>query len=965
MKMRKLSLFLVIVMLMQVFVGCADQNSKDVSKDLKSEEKKGSKLIIHYHRYEGDYDNWSFWIWPYGKEGKAYHFTGEDEFGKILEVQFDEKLDKVGVIPRLGNWEKKDIDMDRFIELNGDVTEVWMLEGVEKIYYDKSEVSTRPKILGAFLDSKNEIVVEFTNFVNLTGENNEGFIIKSGDKELEIREVEAIKVKRENSRKYGFETIMNDTKVKFIYSPDIIGYTPKDDENVYVIGDFNNYDIDEKFEMKFNDTFNIYELIADIGEKTGIKYGQHFTFAVASKKDITFKYKDKFVLDKYIGKSAKLFKILLRDDVDISKNITVYHKDFKERDVEMRKVLESEEFVYDGDDLGATYTKEYTVFKVWSPVAESMKVVIYDDYKDSVGKVYPMSKGEKGVWELKLYGDYKNKYYNYRVTINGVEKETPDPYAKGATVNGKMGMIVDFDSINPEGWDEHEIPAPIKPTEAVIYEMHVRDFSVDEDSGIKHKGKYLAFTEKGTKGPNGEVTGLDYLKELGITHIHLLPVYDFASVDETKEGEYNWGYDPYLYNVPEGSYSTNPYDGTVRIKEFKEMVKALHENGIRVVMDVVFNHTYTTGNSPFDILVPKYYYRTDSSGKYTNGSGCGNETASEKPMMRKFIVDSVKFWATEYKIDGFRFDLMALHDIDTMREVEKQLRKINPNILIYGEPWTGGPSSLSPTKQLRKGKQKGMDIAVFNDDFRNAIKGDNDGEGVGFVNGGAGLENEIKKGIVGMIDYSSRIKGFTKEPTETINYVSCHDNLCLFDKFEKSNPNATSEEREKMNRLALSMVLTSQGIPFIQGGTEILRTKYGNHNSFRAGDEINKIDWSNKNKYRETYEYIKGLIALRKSQKVMTLDKAEDIKKYLKFIEAPKNSVAYLLTSPYEGDFKNILIIHNANREEIEIKLPLEGKWSIIANEKEVNLDGVSGAYEAVESVKVAPLSTYILIKTN
>ncbi|RKD31219.1 type I pullulanase [Thermohalobacter berrensis] len=622
------------------------------------------------------------------------------------------------------------------------------------------------------------------------------------------------------------------------------------------------------------------------------------------------------------------------------------------------------DMVYTGDDLGATYRKDYTIFKVWSPVADNMKVVVYENYDDNVGTEYPMKLSENGVWELKLKGDYKNKYYNYRVTIDGVEKETPDPYTKGATANGKKGMIVDFKSINPKGWENHKIPKALELTESVIYEIHVRDFSVSEDSGIKNKGKYLAFTEKNTRGPHGIKTGLDHLIELGITHLHLLPVFDFASVDETKEGEYNWGYDPYLYNVPEGSYATDPYDGRVRIREFKEMVKTLHENGIRVVMDVVYNHTYTTGDSPFDILVPKYYYRTDIDEIYTNGSGCGNEIATEKPMVRKFILDSVKFWATEYKIDGFRFDLMGLLDIITMKVIEKELKEINPNILIYGEPWTGGASALPFEKQFKKGSQRGIDIAVFNDDFRNVIKGDNDGIERGFATGKYGLEKEIKKGIVGSIHYNDEIVSFTENPVETINYVSSHDNLCLFDKIEKSNPDNTPKEREKMNRLSLALIITSQGIPFIQGGTEFLRTKFGDHNSYNSGDNINKIKWSRKAEYNQTFEYIKGLIDFRKSQRVMKLNKAEEIKSSLTFIDTPENCVGYLLNSPYSEDYQYILVIHNANRESVEIKLPMEGKWKVIANEYKVNKNGIENENIYCEDVvNVESISTYILCK--
>jgi pullulanase len=627
-------------------------------------------------------------------------------------------------------------------------------------------------------------------------------------------------------------------------------------------------------------------------------------------------------------------------------------------------LIKWENYIYSGNDLGATYNKAFTVFKVWAPTRDDVKTIIYESYDDKQGKAYPMIRDENGLWRLRLEGDYSNKYYNYLVLANGKEIETPDPYTKGAAVNGSKGMIVDFQLINPKGWDNHLMPKPIESTQSIIYEMHIRDFSIDRNSGIKNKGKYLAFTEKGTKSIDGLATGLDHLLELGITHLHLLPVFDFSSIDETKEGEYNWGYDPYLYNVLEGSYSTNPYDGAVRIKEFKEMIIKLHESGIRIIMDVVYNHTFNIEKSPFEILVPNYYYRRNINGIYTNGSGCGNETASEKTMMRKFILDSLKHWAKEYKIDGFRFDLMALHDIDTMKEISKELKKINPHILIYGEPWAGGDSSLDYELQFRKGKQRGTEIALFNDDFRNSIKGDNDGIQRGFINGASGLKSEIKKGIAGSIDYNFELKGFAQEPSETINYVSSHDNLILFDKILKSNGYATDEERERMNRLALSIILTSQGIPFIQGGTEFLRTKKGNHNSYNSGDSINGIDWNRKKYYSDTYEYIKNLVALRKSQKVMALDRGEKIRKSLEFLDSPDKTVAYTLTSPYKEDYSPMVIAHNSNRDEVKIKLPLRGEWKVIANESEVNVRGMSrGVKYFIDEAIIAPLSTYILYK--
>ncbi|MGH4117688.1 type I pullulanase [Clostridium sp.] len=626
-------------------------------------------------------------------------------------------------------------------------------------------------------------------------------------------------------------------------------------------------------------------------------------------------------------------------------------------------MLESKESTYDGNDLGAVYTPFKTTFKVWAPTIEKITVLVYENFENDERQEYEMIKVDSGIWELVLVGDFKNKYYNYLVLKDGMQKETPDIYTKGASANGKRGMIVDFSSINPCNWENHKKPVGINRTQAIIYEIHVRDFSVDPNSGIKNKGKYLAFTERNTKTPEGVITGLDHLKDLGVTHVHLMPVYDFASVDETKD-DYNWGYDPYLYNVVEGSYATDARDGTVRIREFKTMIQILHENGISVIMDVVYNHTFSIANSPMDILVPGYYYRQDDQGNYTNGSGCGNETASEKPMMRKFMVDSIKFWAEEYKIDGFRFDLMALHDIDTMKEIEKQAKIINSNIIIYGEPWTGGQSSLAPSLQFKKGSQKDMQVSVFNDNLRNVLKGDNDGSGIGFVSGGADLEIEVKKGIVGSIKYSNNISSFANDPGEAINYVSAHDNLCLYDKIKKSNVNNTEVEREKMNRLALSIILTSQGIPFIQGGTEILRTKQGNHNTYNSVDAVNEINWSKKAECAETYKYIKGLIALRKSQRVMTLDSADEVRKALIFLQAPLNCVAYELTSPFKDDYSKLIVIHNSNNKPIKVTLPDESAWKVLANEHEVDKAGLSkGTILCINEVTVPAISTYILCK--
>lgn len=623
-------------------------------------------------------------------------------------------------------------------------------------------------------------------------------------------------------------------------------------------------------------------------------------------------------------------------------------------------MISLQEFLYEGDDLGATYWEASTLFKVWSPVADHMKVLLYQDSMDEIGISYDMVKTEHGIWELRLFGDYKNMYYNYKVITRTGETVTPDPYTKGATVNGMKGMIVDFSSINPVGWENHRLPQPIQSTEAVIYEMHIRDFSSDSSSGIHHKGKYLGFTETGTKTETGEMTGIDHLKELGITHLHIMPVFDFSSTDECNENEYNWGYDPFLYNVPEGSYSSDPIDGTIRIKEFKQMIQTLHENNIRIVMDIVYNHTYRVDSSPFHILAPGFYYRINQDGVYGNGSGCGNEIATEKPMVRKFILDSLKFWMTEYKIDGFRFDLMALIDINTMQEIQTLLRSINPNVLLYGEPWTGGGSFLDYPMQFQKGKQRGKQIAIFNDEFRNAIKGDNDGWYTGFVNGGMGHEQNMKRGIVGSIYYNPELSGFAEEPVESVNYVSSHDNLTLYDKMVKCCPGQSDCDIEKRNRLALSIIMTSQGIPFLHGGSEFLRTKGGNPNSYNAGDAVNAIRWDNKNKYHETFEYIKGLIEIRKSLEILRLRKAEEIRKTVSFLETPPGVVAYVLNSSVGDNAFHVLIVHNANRDSFQIILPYQGEWKLLANGVKADVKGIKDTIINTEFVRIDGISTFI-----
>lgn len=603
---------------------------------------------------------------------------------------------------------------------------------------------------------------------------------------------------------------------------------------------------------------------------------------------------------------------------------------------------------YDGD-LGALYTPRATLFRVWAPTASSMSLVLYKSGRGGEPvAVHSMRPDVAGTWVFRLPGDCHGIYYNYLVTVNGETHEVVDPYARAVGVNGERGMVVDLRRTNPEGWDALRKPEYVRFTDAVIYELHIRDLTVHKTSGIRHKGKFLGLTERGTRGPGGVSTGLDHLKELGVTHVHLLPVFDFCTVDEadTKTPQYNWGYDPLHYNVPEGSYATDPFDGSVRIRELKEMVKTLNENGIRVVMDVVYNHTFHSVDSHLNRLVPGYYYRSDWTGNFSNGSGCGNELASERSMVRKLIVDSVVYWAREYKIDGFRFDLMGLHDIETMRAVRRALDEVDPSILLYGEGWTGGLSPLPDHEKAVKVHVAQMPgIAVFNDDLRDGIKGAVfDAPVPGFVNGASGCEETVKAGIVGAI-YHPQVRfervRYTKhpwaaEPYQSVNYAESHDNLTLWDKLEATSGQEPEKERIKMQKLSLALLLTSQGILFLQAGMDFLRTKFGDDNSYRSPDRVNAIDWERKARYFHVFEYTRGLIALRKGHPAFRLGSAEAIRRHLRFLDMPRDKmVGYMLFDHAGGDpWERIVVLFNANPHLQWVDLPGEGWVAVVDGER-------------------------------
>lgn len=644
--------------------------------------------------------------------------------------------------------------------------------------------------------------------------------------------------------------------------------------------------------------------------------------------------------------------------------------------------------VYHGDDLGLTYSAKQSTFKIWSPTADAARIIFYGSSlgKDQLG-VHNMTKSTSGTWTISFAKDLKGQYYVFQVLINGNWlAEVPDPYAKAVGTDGKRAVVVDLNDTHPSGWSEDQSPVfsnrkNLKkgigglPVDAVVYELHVRDATIHPTSAVSNKGKFLGLTEGGVVNDKKVATGLDHLQDLGVTHVHLLPSYDFYSVVESKPDslQYNWGYDPLNYNVPEGSYSTNPADGVTRIKEFKTLVQSMHKKGIRVVMDVVYNHTMLTENSYFNQLVPGYYYRQNESGGFSNASACGNETASERPMMRKFMLESLKYWVKEYHIDGFRFDLMGIHDIETMNLISKELHDIKPDILLYGEGWTAGSSPLPDSvRAIKKNAHQLEGIAVFSDDLRDGIKGSVfDHADKGFASGKQDMEESIKFGVIAALDHPQIAyqkvnyskAPYAKSPAQVVSYCECHDNHVLWDKLAISNSTDVFETRKNMHLLSISIVLTSQGISFLHAGTEFLRTKRGVENSFNAGDSINAINWNDKSTYLDVYEYVRALIAMRKEHPAFRMTTQSQIASLIRFDESTtKGLVAYEIDGGSVGDsWKNIRVMYNGSAVAQRVKLS-NGFWHVYVSNNQLN-KSIKSNQKVQDSIELKPYSATILYK--
>lgn len=820
----------------------------------------GVTVVFHYSRPDGEYSDWSMWIWGTG-DGTDNAFTGTDDNGAYLEYAVPASTTKLGYIVRTQAWDK-DPDGDRYLDLSqfaSGVVEVYCVSGTSEVTVDYSKAVKGCKILSA--KATNEHTIDVT----LNGE-----------------------------------------------TPD--------------------FDLTTAFGLKgLNGDMTITNV--DVKTSTSVVLTVEETIDFLSAYELTF--------------AGNTYPLTLPDYMSTD-------------------AFESK-YMYTGDDLGANWTSESTTFKVWAPLATEMNVKLYEGGnikgKDLIESI-PMSLGEQGVWSVTVDGDLNGKYYTYEVTVNGNKKETIDPYAKACGVNGDRGMVINLDATDPEGWENDKNPhAGESYTDAVIYELHVRDFSYDESSGMQNKGKYLAFTEKGTKNSAGLPTGIDYLKDLGITHVHILPSYDYATVNENNldKDQFNWGYDPKNYNIPEGSYSTDPTNGAVRVNEYKQMVQALHNEGISVVMDVVYNHVYSADSFSMNVLTPGYFSRPGG-----NGSGCGNDTASERAMVRKYIVDSVVYWAKEYHINGFRFDLSGLIDVDTLNQICDEVHKIDPSIIMYGEGWS---MDTPIVKDVALGNQGNADklptFAFFNDTMRDQIKG--------------GVFNDLEPGFVnGMIEKGAAlVPSITGEPVwayspiQSVNYVSCHDNYSLFDKLQITCPEATLDELVSMNKLAAAVVITSQGIPLFQAGEEILRTKEKedgtfDHNSYASPSSLNSIKYDDLNKaeYKSTYDFYKGLIEFRKNHAAMRMTNYSDISKYMNVYRdgtGEGNIIAYTLSGDATNEVSDgIVVIFNGNKEAVDVEIP-EGEWKVCAENGVAGTDvlgTVSGG-----KVSVYPSSCTILVQ--
>ncbi len=939
-------------------------------------------LIVHYRRDAVDYEGWNLWAWTDQAEGHAYAFTGSDGFGLYATVVYEEAHQKLGFIVRKGDWDEKEGDRDRFIEVNEDgVAEVWLEQG-------RLSFNTTPPMIDKAQDAKAS--QPYKNPEDLAFES----VAPASAEALGAKGVLVIHYHRPDGKYADWNAWSwapeHEGKAYAFDGSDGFGvYTrvlldEPTDRVGFIIrrGDWQERDVEQDRFVELNQA-GVAEVWLLAGEErvymdpTNLDYSLRIQRAFLDAPDrlhirlnrpatverLSGEAGDGLIEGyvqagglRYMVKSIKQMghgEAGSRDAVlTLAKPIALEHVSGRmsltlpgidPTVVFAREILTDPAFHDLGATLGSEHSPEATSFATWSPVAEQVELLLFKNADDTEPyDTHAMHKGTGSVWRARVDGELDGVYYQYRFTSYGQARDVADINCRAATKDSSKSMVINLDRTDPPGWDQDKPPVPASPTDEVIYEVHVRDYSIaDETCPPEHRGTYLGLIHQN----DAEIaTGISHLKELGVTTVHLLPIQDYsASMDE-----YNWGYWTALFNVPEAQYSTDYDDPAQAIKDFKVMVQAMHEAGIRVVLDVVYNHTSTSfAASPFDQAVPWYYFRTTPGGRLRNESGTGNATADERPMMRKYMVDSLKYWVEEYHVDGFRFDLLGMHHKETVAQIEKELHAIRPDLIIYGEPWTGGGPTHFP-----KGAQKKMRVAVFNDHFRNAIRGDLDGVAHGFAMGGGHIK-EIRNGLAGAID------DFADTPSESISYVSAHDNRTLWDKLTHTLPNADDDTKRAMHKLSLGLVLTSQGIAFLHGGSDFARTKLGNHNSYNAGDEVNKFDWQRKAEYRDVFDYTAGLIAMRKAHPAFRMTDRKQIRQHMDFHDGD-GPLWYQLDGEAVGDsWSQIITVYNGEAESQSFTPP-EGSWHIAVNHERA---GVGSLGEVTGEVQLPPYSMMVLYR--
>ncbi|WP_233231015.1 type I pullulanase [Paenilisteria weihenstephanensis] len=941
-----------------------------------------TKVIVHYNPKDQASKAWQMWVW--NNDGVAGHevvFEDTNAYGdysKVAVIDAEGVQEELGFLIKNGSgWGgDRDIPSDRYIKTKDGITEVWLEFG-------KEEMSAKPANL-ADLPSHDNLDVTFYYhrddkdysdwFVHSWAEgatSTQKLDFKDGQSDGEWQSVKA---------NFSGVSLSN---IGFTIARDVNGAWEKDgtedDRMVYLFTDDGKAEVwivsGDKTNYRNPNFADVTKQIktASLASFREVKVTlNRDATALDLMADVTLTEDGNAVAISNIRRDATnpaIFYIETAQDLPIQAALSVKTNGFGEKFVDTTSIVRNpdfdKKFAYTGTEpLGATYGAEQSVWRLWAPTAASVKLTTYQDNlpNSAVAQSYDMTPKAQGIWEFAAKIPSGTAYTYELVFADGKKATSQDPYAKAATANGNRSVILDPAQMVPANWETSRMPAFTNPTDAIIYEMHVRDFSIANKDTV-HKGKYLGVIEEGTKTANGDATGIDYLKNLGITHVQILPMFDYASLDEEKHQStseqlgafpYNWGYDPKNYNVPEGSYSTNPYNPVTRIHEAKQMVQGLHNNGLRVIMDVVYNHVYEAGAHSFEKTVPGYYFRYGDDGKLSNGTGVGNDTASERAMMRKYMVDSVAYWAKEYHMDGFRFDLMGIHDVDTMNAIKAELNKIDPSIIVLGEGWDLGTPLASDAKANQKNASKMPEIAHFNDSIRDAIKGSTWGgqeAEPGFVNGATGKEELVAKNILAgsLRDQGQGIYDFAK-PSQVIQYAEAHDNLTLWDKLSYSNPNDTEADKKKMQKLATDIVLLSQGVPFIHAGQEFFRTKDRDENSYQSSDAINKLDWD---RYADNVESVKetqAVMQLRNTEPLFRMTDYAEINQKMKIIKQDENVIAYEMKEAETS----YIVIFNANKAEKEIAIPAN-QYSVRIGETTTNL-----ATKA-SSVKAPALSTLVL----